>query len=186
MTLKTCIYHHETWQYGFGAEHKQLIYVGVRSCRTRNRVELIDGILALLLHPPRDHPANQHRSLLLVRRAYASHVMRPPAGRHGLDLPGLIELEPVSDDAAHVAAFHRLTQIGGAVEAKGTREGGAVEPQELVPIGDAPRMLFGELVVGFGLDGVSVVFEPCDGLRGVVDLQDPVYLANWSLILEPA
>lgn len=49
-----------------------------------------------------------------------------------------------------------------------------MEPEELVPVSYATGVLLG----GFGLDGVSVLFKLGDGLLGVVDFEDPVYLAN--------
>ncbi|KAM2220576.1 hypothetical protein ACFX1S_019771 [Malus domestica] len=62
-------------------------------------------------------------------------------------------------------------QVGGAIEAKGTGKGGAVEMKELVAVSDAAWVFLGELG-GFCFDEVSILFEFGDGILGVVDFKD--------------
>lgn len=85
--------------------------------------------------------------------------MRPSAGGHGLDLPEFINAETISQNATHAATRDRSAQVGGSVKPKGARKRGAVEPEELITIGNAPRVLVLEPVAA-ALDGVSVVLEP--------------------------
>lgn len=110
--------------------------------------------------------------------------MCPSTGGHSLDLSKTAYLKPISYDAAHIALWNGLAQVGGAVEAETACEGGAVESQEFIAISNAPWVLFCDLVSST-LYGVSVVFEFSYGLLGVVNLKDPVYLAHWRFFLEP-
>lgn len=119
--------------------------------------------------------------------------MRPPARRRrqnpitsGQITP--INFKPVLDYAADVAAWDGVAEVGGAVKAQRAVEGGAVEPEELVAVGNATWVfLVRELQLGgLGFDGVSVLFEFGDCFLCVVDFEDAIDLANRSLFLEPA
>lgn len=60
-----------------------------------------------------------------------------------------------------------------------------MEPQELVAVGCAPGVFSGA-VERTGLHCISAVLEPLDRALGVVDLQYPLYLADGTVLFEPA
>ena len=55
-----------------------------------------------------------------------------------------------------------------------------MEAEELVPIGNASRVLLLELC-GLGFNGVSILFELGYGFLGIVDFEYSVNFANWGL-----
>lgn len=102
--------------------------------------------------------------------------MRSPACRRSQNPTTSGQLTPINfkavlDNAADIAAWDGVAEVGGAVEAQRAVEGGAVEPEKLVAVGNATRVfLVRELQLGgFGFDGVSVLFELGDGFLCVVD-----------------
>jgi len=99
--------------------------------------------------------------------------------------------ETVPDDAAQVARRRRrrpAAQRGGAGEAEGAGEGGAVEPEELVAVGDAPRVLLPRpLVAARPLpDALLVLLEPLHRPLAALYLEDPLDLADRRLLPQPA
>lgn len=101
--------------------------------------------------------------------------MGSTAARRGPDPFGS---EPMAYDPTHATSGPRPTKGCGAPSTKGTGQGGAMEPQELVAVGSTPGVLLGRgrLVSGdrgrgsTGLDGGPVVLEPGDGPLAVVNL----------------
>lgn len=92
------------------------------------------------------------------------------------------DLETALDDTADTAAGNRVAEIGGAVEADGADESGAVEAEEFVSVCDAAWVLLWELG-GLGFNGVPVFFEFGYGFGGVVDFENAVDFADWGLFL---
>lgn len=106
----------------------------------------------------------------------------------------LVELlESVFDDAAELAVQRRrrrggAAEGGAAGEAEGAGEGGAVEPEELVAVGDAPGVPPG-LVAGAPrllLHRLLVLLEPLDGLVRALHLEYPLDPAHRRVLLQPA
>lgn len=118
--------------------------------------------------------------------------MRPPARRRRQNpivsdqLTTINNPEAVLDYAADIAVGDGVAEVGGAVKAQRAVQRGAVEPEELVAIGDASGVLFIRGGFGFGFDGVSVLFEFGDSFLGVVDFEDAIDIADRGLFLEPA
>jgi hypothetical protein len=95
--------------------------------------------------------------------------------------------ETVPDDAAQLALRGRRPAQGGAgAGAKGTGEGGAVEPEQLVAIGDAPGVLLAFVTAGPLLDALLVLLEPLHRPVAAVHLEDPVDPAHRRLLPQPA
>lgn len=91
------------------------------------------------MHPPGDHPAHDQRFPYRGVIGIDLYGVRcSTTGRSGEDSNSTLELpfrgESVADDAAD-AAFIGDAEGGGAVDAERAGEIGAVESQELVPIG---------------------------------------------------
>jgi hypothetical protein len=93
--------------------------------------------------------------------------------------------ETVPDDGAQLAR-RRPAQRGAAGEAEGAGEGGAVEPEELVAVGDAPRVVLPAPVAARPLpDALLVLLEPLQGPVAALHLEYPLDLADRRLLLLP-
>ncbi|PON59797.1 hypothetical protein PanWU01x14_156920, partial [Parasponia andersonii] len=191
--LKPRVNYNKTRQNSLGIKHIQFIQIGVNSHFSGHRVILLHTSLHVLLHSPGYHPANQHGPLLAAVFRGRSGVVVGSATRRRRQDPisgdfsgGFsCDPEPVLYYATNVALLDRVAEVGGAVEAEGAHEGGAVEAEELIPIGDASGVLLGELR-GLGFNGVSVLFELGYCFLGVVNFEYSVDFANWGLFFEPA
>nr|GMC52219.1 hypothetical protein B296_00042377 [Ipomoea batatas] len=131
-------------------------------------------------HSPGDHAAHQHRPPAVVSAVGA--VVGAAAAGGGADPGHLVALEAVAYDGADAAAGERAAQAGRATRPQRARERGAVKPEQLVPVGGAPRVLLAG-GVGAYLHGVPAVLEPLDRALRVVDLQYPFDLANRVVLL---
>nr|GMC54177.1 uncharacterized protein LOC109151131 [Ipomoea batatas] len=138
------------------------------------------GVLHHAPHSPGDYSAHQHRPPAVVSAVGA--VVGSAAAGGGADPGHLVALEAVAYDGADAAAGERAAQAGRATRPQRARERGAVKPQQLVPVGGAPRVLLAG-GVGAYLHGVSAVLEPLDRALRVVDLQYPFDLANRVVLL---
>jgi hypothetical protein len=99
--------------------------------------------------------------------------------------------ETLPDDAAqHALRRRRPAQRGAAGEAEGAGEGGAVEPEQLVAVGDAPRVLLAlPLIIAARPlpDALPVLLEPLHGPVAALHLEYPFDPADRRRLLpQPA
>jgi hypothetical protein len=191
-------YDHEAREQRPRVQQVQLLDVGVGPDLAGERVEarlpgeLLD-VLQRLVHPASDDPAHEQRLAraagdrvvvggggrldALERAAAGGRGEHPHAGPAGL----LLGREAVADDVAHGAL------VGGAEAggAEGAGDGGAVEAQQLVAVGQAARVLLGQLA-RLELDGLAVLLEAGQRALRVVHLEHPVDAHGAALRLEQA
>lgn len=100
--------------------------------------------------------------------------MSSPAGRQRGNSVQL-RRESGLDDPADAAVL-LVTDGGIPVESQIAHKRGAVEPQELVTVGNAPLVssLNGAVSSRFGLHELSVLLKPREYLGAIVDLQNPM------------
>lgn len=95
--------------------------------------------------------------------------------------------ETFPDDAAQLALRRWCpAQRGAAGEAEGAGERGAVEPEQLVAIGDAPRVLLAMVAARPLPDALLVLLEPLHGPLAALHLEDPLDPADRLLLPQPA
>ena len=95
--------------------------------------------------------------------------------------------ETVPDGAAQLALRRRRPAQGGAAAGtEGAGEGGAVEPEELVAVGDAPGVLPPLAAARPLLDALLVLLEPPHRPVAALDLEYPVDPAHGRLLPQPA
>lgn len=112
-------------------------------------------------------------------------VVGPTAAGSGPHSLAHFALEAVPDGRAHPTARDGAAQVGRATRAERARDAGAVEPQQLVPVGGAPGVLSGAVQCSV-LHCVTAVLEPLDRALCVLDFQYPFDLANGTVLLQPA
>ena len=96
--------------------------------------------------------------------------------------------ETIPNDAAQVAlrGRRRPAQRGAAGDAEGAGEGGAVEPEQLVAVGDAPRVLLALIAARTLPDALLVLLEPLHGPVAALHLENPLDPAHRRLLPQPA
>lgn len=150
-------------------------------------------ILQRPVDPPGDHPAHQQRlPHARVRRLVAVSVsgdafQRALAGGGGEHADAVLDLsgrrEAVADDAADAAAARRA-EGGGVASAEGAGERRGVEPEELVAVGEAARVLLGQ-PRRLPLHRLPELLEPRHRPLRVVHLHHPLDAAQRVLRLRP-
>lgn len=148
------------------------------------------NVLQWPVNSPSNHPANYHRLPRhhLIPSRLIDRAERSRTRGSCEDAYPFFHLclcwEPVTNDPAD-AAFLWYAEAGGAIQAERACNCRAIESQELISIGKAPRMLLWEFA-GFDLNRLAILLEPGQRSLHIVNFQDSFYSTRLILRLQPA